>query len=410
MRPGPGPGTATGLLAAAPAVPTAVLLTVLLAFLLVAVAGCGTTTSPLPAQARPLPAEDSPQPRAEPPPPPKAPGSPAPGPAAPDSGDPDCNPRESLPPPATLPPRGARGERISAIEEYGYLRVGVSTDALLFGSMDWRTAELRGFDVDIAREVARAIFGSPDRVQFRAVDTRDRERVLADGTVDMVVSTMTVTCARKERARFSGVYYEAGMRLLVPAHSGFAAIGDLAGRRVCSAQGSTSVQKLAELLTGPRRPVPVSRVTVLDCLVALQRGEIDAIATDDTLLAGMEAQDSSLRLLGPEAFAEALPPGGLEMLSEPYGIAIARTDIPRADAADSGAARSGSAHPDAARAADDEFVRFLNRVLLDLMNDGRWARMYDTYLRGALGGPGIPPSRTQRNWPDGVLVSPPPAG
>ncbi|WP_154677212.1 transporter substrate-binding domain-containing protein [Parafrankia discariae] len=358
---------------------------------LAALPGCATTGSPLPRQARPLPPADgvAAPARTE-----ASAGTAGPS-ASPGPSAPACVARASMPPLATLPPPGARGSRIEAIRRYGYLRVGVTTVAPPFGSMNWHTMEVEGFDPAIAREIARVILGDPDLVQIRAVDTRDRESLLADGTVDIVAGTMTMTCLRKERVRFSGVYYEAAMRILVTAGAGLRTVADLAGRPVCSSQGSTSFEKIANLVRGPGRPIAVNRVGIVDCLAALQRGEVDAVATDDTILAGMRAEDATVTVLGPEAFDGVLGPAGRAVLDEPYGVAIARTDL--------GPGLS-PAEAAANRAADDDFVAFVNRVLLDLMTGPTWNTLYNRYLRDVLRVPGVPPNVIQPNWPDGVLV------
>lgn len=362
---------------------------------LAALPGCATTGSPLPRQARPLPPADG---VAAPARPEAAAGSAGPSstPGQPGPSAQPCIARASVPPLAALPPPGARGSRIEAIRRYGYLRVGVTTVAPPFGSMNWRTMEMEGFDPAIAGEIAGAILGDPELVQFRAVDTRDREALVADGTVDIVTGTMTMTCARKERVRFSGVYYEAAMRILVPAGAGLRTVGDLAGRPVCSSQGSTSFEKVANLVRGPGRPIAVNRVGIVDCLAALQRGEVDAVATDDTILAGMRAEDATVTVLGPEAFDGVLGPAGRSGLDEPYGVAIGRTDL---------APGLSPAEAAANRAADDAFVAFVNRVLLDMMTGPTWNRLYTRYLRDVLRVPGVPPNAIQPNWPDGVLVT-----
>ncbi|WP_462204016.1 glutamate ABC transporter substrate-binding protein [Frankia sp. CcWB3] len=332
---------------------------------LVGATGCSTARSPLPLEAAPMP--PSPVPGAEP-------TQASAGSANPDGTcRRDGRPLRSSDPPLTpMPPPGRMpvGSRLRAIaQDRGYLRVGIATDAPPAGLMNWRTLRLEGFDVGIARAVAAAIFGAErvdNHVQFRAVTTSEREDLLRSGMVDMLVATMTITCERKRQVRFSDVYYESTLRLLVRENAGFRGIADLVGRPVCSSAGSTSSEKLAQLpAPGPR---PVTRARIADCLVALQHGDVDAIAGDDVLLAGLAAQDPDTTVLGPSAFGAGSEAGG--WLDEPYGIAMPITGD---------------------TAGDDEFVAFVNGVLREIMLDGTWSRLYDEWLRPGLRVPGRPP-------------------
>ncbi|CAO5174958.1 polar amino acid transport system substrate-binding protein [Frankia sp. AiPs1] len=348
--------------------------------LILVLAACGTARSPLPIEAGPLPASPAP---AEPDGP-HGPGAVG-GPAGPGSGavgatraDGTCRQdgrpvRASEPPLAPLPPPGhmPAGSRLRSIaQDRGYLRIGIVTDAPPAGLMNWRTLRLEGFDVGIARAVAAAIFGSTDvdsHIQFRAVTTTDREDLLRSNMVDMLVATMTITCERKRQVRFSSVYYEATLRLLVRAGSGIDSLTALAGRPVCTAAGGTADEKL-ERVRPPETPRVVTLPRIADCLVALQYGDVDAIVGDDVLLAGLAAQDPYTTVLGPGAFGAALAAhGGLD---EPYGIAMPIT---------------GDA------ASDDAFVSFVNGVLRQIMVDGTWSRLYDEWLRPGLRAQGHPP-------------------
>ena len=120
---------------------------------------------------------------------------------------------------------------------------------------------------------------------------------------------MTINCDRWQQVNFSTDYYDAGQRVLVPEHSAVKGIADLGGKKVCAAAGSTSIVNIAAATS---HPVPVSVTDWTDCLVLLQQGQVDAISTDDTILAGLAAQDPNTTLVGDR------------FTSEPYGLAIAR--------------------------------------------------------------------------------------
>jgi polar amino acid transport system substrate-binding protein len=267
--------------------------------------------------------------------------SPSAGPAtaAQDCDPPDRDPRASL-----RPEHGTQitaGSHMQKIKDRGRLIIGTNQGTVLFSSRDPFTGRIEGFDIDMAREVAKAIFGDPDRLEIRIVPNALRMDRVEDGTVDMVVSTMTTNCARWKRVDFSTVYYEAGQRVLVGKDSTVQRIEDLGDRPVCSVAGSTSLDNLAKVNPKPKMVV---RSDYGACLVAFQLGQAEAVSTDDTILAGMAAQDPYAKVVGPR-FTE-----------EPYAIAIDKS------------------HP--------EFTQFVNAVLERMRADGTWARIHDRWLGG----------------------------
>jgi polar amino acid transport system substrate-binding protein len=275
--------------------------------------------------------------------------------AAPIDANGDCDREASLrpgplPPPDAMPP----GSTMAAIAARGRLVVGVDQNTYLFGFRDPSSGRLEGFDIDIAREIARSIFGDPNRVDLRVVDAGQRESALQSGQVDLVVRTYSVTCERKKVVAFSTVYYYANQRILAPVGSTIDSVGALADRRVCAAWGTTSLSRLFAL---EPRPTLFGVTSWTDCLVMLQQGQVDAVSTDDGLLKGLAAQDPNFEVVG-----ESL---GLE----PYGVGIAKE------------------HTD--------LVRFVNGVLAQMRADGTWQRLYDAHLRSLGPSLGPPPARYQ---------------
>lgn len=252
------------------------------------------------------------------------------------------------PAPGSMPP----GSTMAAIAERGRLVVGVDQNQFLFGFRDPATGRLEGFDIDIAREIARAIFGDPDRVDLRVVEAGDRESVLQSGLVDIVARTFSINCARKNNVAFSTVYFNADQRLLTRKGSGIASAADLAGKRACAVTGTTSLAKLFALNPGD---TVFGAPTWTDCLVMLQQGQIDAVGTDYVVLAGLAAQDPNVEVVGPSL--------GLE----PYGVGIKKENV--------------------------DLVRFVNGVLENLRSDGTWQRLYQNRLQSLGPSPGPPPAR-----------------
>ncbi|MFC7755628.1 transporter substrate-binding domain-containing protein [Tsukamurella soli] len=159
-------------------------------------------------------------------------------------------------PTASYRPTGAQtGGTLAMIRARGRLIAGVDQNTYKFGYRNPVTGRLEGFDVDIARAVAKAIFGNPDAIQFRVVDPGTRIAAVQDHDVDITVDTMTVNCARWKDVAFSTVYYQAGQRVLVPKSSTATSIASLGGKKVCAAAGSTSIQNIVNAAgTGVRSP------------------------------------------------------------------------------------------------------------------------------------------------------------
>ena len=239
---------------------------------------------------------------------------------------------------------------VANIKGRGRLVVGLDIGSNLFSFRDPITGEITGFDVDIAGEVARDIFGNPSAVEYRILSSADRITALQDNTVDIVVKTMSITCERRKLVNFSTVYFTAFQRILAPRESAIAGPEDLSGKRVCAARGTTSLQRIQEI-TPP--PTVVAVVTWADCLVALQQREVDAVSTDDAILAGLVAQDPYLHIIGPD------------MSEQPYGIGINLNNT--------------------------GLVRFVNGTLDRIRTDGTWDTLYRKWLT-VLGPAPAPPA------------------
>jgi polar amino acid transport system substrate-binding protein len=274
--------------------------------------------------------------------------------------DTSCNgpkgPVASLRPSGALPAVGymPAGSYMAKIAARGYLIAGVDQNSYLWGYRNPQTQELEGFDIDMVKQVAIATFGdaSPQHLKFVVVPNPDRQAYVANGTVDLVAETMTITCDRqngKDRlppVDFSAEYYAAHQEILVPRGSPITSLATLAGRRVCAQSTSTSLAHLAQ-------QVPTAKLWEAtnqpDCLVLLQQGQVDAISTDDTILEGLAAQDPNLSVL-PD----------VHLSNEPYGMAISKS------------------HP--------EFTRFVNAVLTqeEQGKDSVWQQIWTKWLSSTL--------------------------
>jgi len=245
---------------------------------------------------------------------------------------PACDPTASLRPNGPLPAPGDMpiGTRMHDIQVRGRLRVGVDQTTLHFGYRDpSRVDQLQGFDIDLLHQMAQAILGDPDKIDFKALTTGQRLTAVENGDVDMVASLVTMTCDRWQDVSFSNVYLLGHQGVMVPMGSDIASYRDLKGHTVCATIGSTSLKNIVRLVPG----VVVDPVaTRIQCLVDLQSGKADAITSDDTILEGFHAQDPLTKILDEQ------------LTDEPYGIVI------------------NQKYP--------ELVRFVNAVLSEMRADG----------------------------------------
>ncbi|GAC1634567.1 MAG: glutamate ABC transporter substrate-binding protein [Mycobacterium sp.] len=261
----------------------------------------------------------------------------------------DCNRTASLRP---FDNKAEADAAVATIRNRGRLIVGLDVGSNLFSFRDPITGEITGFDVDIAGEIARDIFGSPAQVEYRILSSADRIAALQKNQVDVVVKTMTITCERRKQVAFSTAYLNANQRILAARDSTISQPSDLSGKRVCVATGTTSLDRIQQI-TPP--PIIVAVVTWADCLVALQQRQADAVSTDDAILAGLMSQDPYLHIVGPS------------LQQEPYGIGI--------------------------NLQNKGMVRYVNGTLERVRRDGTWNTLYRKWLTVLGPAPAAPVAR-----------------
>ena len=182
---------------------------------------------------------------------------------------------------------------LSKIMQRGKIIVGVKDDTKPFGYRD-KYGNLIGYDIDLSKEIARAILGSGDKIEFVTVTPSNRIMKLNKGEVDMLISTMSVTNQRQQVLDFSIPYYVAGQAIMVNSDSKATTIRDFVGKRMIIVFGSTSERTL-------RMSVPDVKVigykTYPEAYQALKDRKADAMVADDTILLGFTLSDKSVRLL-----------------------------------------------------------------------------------------------------------------
>jgi glutamate transport system substrate-binding protein len=176
-------------------------------------------------------------------------------------------------------------------------------------------------------------------VRFVETPSKVRETVIRQGRVDIVAATYTINDERKTQVDFAGPYYVAGQDIMVRAdEDGIASVNDLNGRRVCSAQGSTSIDNVRE--QAPQADLSITFDLYSLCAEALRDGRVDAVSTDNGILAGLvQAAEGELKLV-EAPFTE-----------EPYGIGLKR--------------------------GDDAFRTFLNDRLEEIVESGEWEEAFE---------------------------------
>ncbi|WP_296140656.1 glutamate ABC transporter substrate-binding protein [uncultured Tessaracoccus sp.] len=149
--------------------------------------------------------------------------------------------------------------------------------------------EMSGFDVDVAKALAKKLGYEEDKIEWVETPSPQRETMLESGHVDLIVATYSITDARKERVSFAGPYLVAGQDLLVRADdSAITGPDSLDGKVLCSVSGSTPAEKIAKEYPGVQLQ---EYDTYSLCVEALAQGSVDALTTDDAILAGYAAQE-----------------------------------------------------------------------------------------------------------------------
>jgi polar amino acid transport system substrate-binding protein len=251
-------------------------------------------------------------------------------------------------------PSGDTMNEIIARPGGGQLVAGVDENTPNFGVRN-DNGDLVGLEIDLVRELARAIWPHDadridEHIRWVTVVTEQKVPYVQNGTVDLTASVVTIDCDRSKQVAFSAPYFTTPQRVMVRSDSPIQTIADLDGKQVCVTKGSTTIAKIQERAPGAK-PVEVDART--DCLVKLQDGEVDAIATHRTILFGLHEQDAATTRILPDDLSTSL-----------YGIALP--------------------HDDAA------FVQFVNGELEQMRADGRLAALYADWLWSDYDPPAIP--------------------
>lgn len=229
------------------------------------------------------------------------------------------------------------GTTMARLQQAGEITIGVKFEVPPFGFKNVQSGDVEGFDIDVAQAIADEL-----GVEANYIEALSDNRIpfLKDGTADLILSTMTINAERDEEIDFSDPYFIARGRILVKEDDdSINGVGDLGGKEVCTALGSTYEDTL-------KREAPTAKRRLVDsyseCLELIQNGAVDAVSTDDVILTGMIIQDDSLKLVGEP------------LTTEPYGVGI--------------------------KDGDSAFQEFVSEVVQKFKDDGRWAASYQKWV------------------------------
>ncbi|MER5199093.1 glutamate ABC transporter substrate-binding protein [Streptomyces sp. NPDC002755] len=221
----------------------------------------------------------------------------------------------------------------------GKIKVGIKYDQPGLG-LKKPDGSFAGFDVDVATYVAKQLGYEPDQIEFVETKSADRENALARGDVKFIAATYSINDERKQKVDFAGPYLLAHQDLLVKSDSKIAKGDDLNGKNLCSVTGSTSAQNVQKSIAPKANLKEVSSYS--ECIAGLQNGSVDAVTTDDSILAGFASQ---------EQYKGKFKLAGLKLSNENYGVGVKKGDSATVDK--------------------------INKALEQMVSDGSWQKAVD---------------------------------
>jgi len=230
------------------------------------------------------------------------------------------------------------GDTLQQVRKRGVLVAGVKDSLPPFGSMDPKTKEFAGYDIDFVKYIAKRL---GVKVKFTPVTSVNRIPMLMEGRIDLLAATMTKTPERAEQIDFSYTYFLTGQKFLTR-KGAVKMLSDFEGKKIATAKGSTSEQNVTKAIPGA---IVLSLDDYPQGVLALQQGKVFAVTTDESILAG---QLGMLQRKPATRGKFEIP--DLQISMEPYGIGM--------------------------RKGDAEFVRFVNDTLLEMEKTGEAKKIF----------------------------------
>ena len=215
--------------------------------------------------------------------------------------------------PGSTPAAPAGSASAAAGGATGNITIGIKFDPPGLGLKEG--AGYTGFDVEVAKYVAKELGYSESQIVFKESPSAQRETLIEGGQVQLIFATYSITDARKARVSFAGPYFIAGQDLLVRNDSTIKGPQDLNGKKLCSVTGSTSAKNVKDKYA---QGTDLSEQdTYSKCVTALAAGTLDAVTTDNVILAGYAAQ---------EQYKGKLKVVGAPFSTERYGVGLKKGD------------------------------------------------------------------------------------
>lgn len=207
---------------------------------------------------------------------------------------------------------------IKVIKDRGTLKVGIKEDVPNFGYKDPKSKEIDGFEIDLAKAMAKKIVGDESKIDLIAVTANTRGPLLDSGAIDLAIATFTISDERKKSYNFSDPYFTDNVGLLVKKSSYFHRFQDLNGKKIGVVQGSTSKKAVQDQSDQLDVTITLQEfVNNPEIKAALDSGRVNAFSSDRSILSGY-VDDSTVLL--PDSFSP-----------QPYGIATKKGNDNLAD-------------------------------------------------------------------------------
>lgn len=194
------------------------------------------------------------------------------------------------------------------------ITIGIKFDQPGLGLQENNT--YTGFDVEVAKYVAKELGYSESQITFVESKSAQRESMIQADQVKLIFATYSITDARKEKVSFAGPYFVAGQDILVRAdNTDITGPESLAGKKLCSVTGSTPAQNIKKTYASTVDLVEYDAYT--KCVDALSTGAVDAMTTDNVILAGYASQTM---------YAGKFKLIGKPFTTERYGVGLKKGD------------------------------------------------------------------------------------
>ena len=241
-------------------------------------------------------------------------------------------------------------DTLAEVKKKGVLVAGVKDSLPPFGYIDEKTRAIIGYDIDFVNAIAKKL---GVKVELKPVTSASRMPQLQEGNIDIIAATMTKNPERAKQIDFSDTYFFTGQKFITR-KGAVKSLKDLEGKRIGTAKGSTSEQNV-------KKALPTATVLSFDdypqALMALQQGKVQAVTTDEAILAG---------ILSKAANKEQFEIPDVQISDEPYGLGM--------------------------RKGDKNFVDFVNKTILEMEKSGEAKKIFDKWF-----GPNTP-FHLQRNF------------